>query len=87
MRHVLFVDQNASPAGNPETGDQPQQGSLARTRRAEKCEELAFGDIEADVVDDEIGAVAEADLLDRNPARHEKAPTRAFKLRSCSAIR
>ncbi len=66
-----------------ETGDDPQQGGLAATRRAEEAQELAFGDIEIDLLE-RLHSRAEAlpDTAQRDNRLQGRIPT--FLLTNCS---
>jgi hypothetical protein len=66
VAHVLTVDQNMAFARHLETGKHAQQGGLAAARRPEKCEELPWHDVKADIVHRDrrppsLGDVAKAD--------------------------
>ena len=67
--HGAAVDQHLARGRLLEAGDQPQAGGLARARRPQHGEELAVGDVEADVVDGPHLAVVPADLAEGDGAR------------------
>ena len=64
-----------------ETGDEPEEGGLARAGRPEQGEELAFVHVEVDAVDGDHGTVVLADALQPQGRR-----SRALGGRSASAL-
>jgi hypothetical protein len=71
--HVLAADVDPAAADVDEAGDAVQQRRLAAARGAEQHEELALMDLQVEVLDDLVGAEADAQALDVHTA-HFTAP-------------
>ena len=64
----LVADQDHAPLGRLESGDQPQHGALARTRRADEHRHRPVGNAEIELAEDGLPAVAEVDVLEADEA-------------------
>ena len=74
----LAVDRQRARRDVLEPGDQPQQGGLAATRRADEHHEFAGPDIEVDALDHLDGAERFSDIGEANSAMRSPAPTALF---------
>ncbi len=87
-RDNRLADDDAAGVELVETGDLPQQGCLAATRRAEDRHELAVADVERDFVERAKRTERLGDAIDDQP-RHGSTPVAGFpvsKVESINAI-
>ena len=69
VRDVFAMQRNAPMIDARESGDRSQQRALAAAARTEQHEELAFGDVDRDVVDDRGALIPFGNLIEGNGHR------------------
>ena len=66
QRDVPVAEPDLAAIRTDETGEHHQERGLARTRRPKQCDELAAGDLEADVVERLRASIRLGDVSDRD---------------------